>query len=760
LEEREKRLRTIVVICLLSACFFASRILAQDAPVTEAAAVMAPGPSAEVTIRVVNFNDIGAISLTMEYDAAVALANTIEPNPLLGGSFIYNTATPGSLTVSWIGTSGINLADSSVLLTITFSEVATGITSLDWYDNGTSCEYAKFDGGAYNVLNDTPTEDFYLSGQLIFQGESPVSVLSDQIACAGDDIEVPVTVTGFTNIGAISLRIHYNPAVLEFQEFTPNDALPANFIVAAEVPGTIIASGYVSGSGMGITLPDGSVLFSMLFSYQGGYTDLTWYDNGTSCEYATAPPPDFIPCYDQPQETYYIDASIHDYPLDIILQKNPNCGTFTVKLYPFCNMNNTLTKIIFTVKWPATTGSDVQPEDVVGIWPGLEQQGSRVLYEGNYYVTFSSTTSYSVNWTANTENIIMNFNHSGTGEGTTDFTIIASDYNTIEPGLHTAYYVEVASIDHTGEITNNANDTYLNCALYMKDFLQGAYDPETNLLRTDIKDNGYLPTTQPYLNTPLGYNGTESVVSFTVPVVDWIVIELRSGTGPETKIIRQAALLLDQGTIVGKDQVNPPVFHEIIPENQYYVVLYHRNHIPVMSAESITLPNTPVNKHDFTSNPSTNVYGSTNGVILLETNVYGQIAGDVNMDNRLIYSGPNNDRGLIFAKINEVSSPPVYLTTTIQGYYAEDLNMNGVVKYSGPNNDQGIIFVNIGYYIDPAYLISVYNGVVPVNFPLTMNDYPYDNFQNVWYNSYATTTSNICIPNEYKYVLINTISPK
>lgn len=785
----------------------ALEVFAQDAPVTQAAEVIDPGPLATVTISVINFNDIGAISLTLQYDASVALATTVEPNPGLSGEFLYNTTTSGIIIISWMSLSGITLTDGSVLFTITFLKVSSGSTSLNWYDDGISCEYAKFDGGEYTVLNDSPASAFYLPGELGFQAFAPQTTISDQIACANDIVLFPVTVNSFNNIGVISLTVNYDPDVLDYQGFTPHPGLPDNFTVQAVVDGTAIASGYLEEGELPVSLDDGSVLFIMNFLYHGGHSDLTWYDDGTSCEYASGPP-DFIPCYDEPQSSYYFDGSIsehsrptvvvsgtatinkgqstditftltgtppwnltytdgttpvtetgiastpyivsvsplstrtytatalsdavcaalpgnisgeavitvNEYPLDIILQKNTNCGEFTVKLKPQEAVNQNLTKIIFTISWPAVDGSDVQIEEVSVQWPGLAQQGSRVLFEGNYYVTFSSTTIYPVDWAADSENTIMTFSISATGDGTADFIIIADDYDTGEPGLNTGYYVEVANYEATNAIDNTgATGASLNCGLYVKDFLQGAYNTTTHLMRTDLKDAGFLPVAQPYATTPLAYNGGESVVSFTTSVVDWVVIELRIGTAPETKVVRQAALLLANGNIVSTDQLNPPVFHEIIPGNSYYVVIYHRNHLRVMTSGAIPLPNTSGTRHDFTTNPPVNVYGSTNGVILLETGVYGQIAGDINMDNKLIYSGKNNDKALIIAKISAIYTPPppATLTSFITGYYSEDLNMNSVVKYSGPGNDQGIIIANIGKFIVPTFLTSIYQGVVP-----------------------------------------------
>jgi len=256
---------------------------------------------------------------------------------------------------------------------------------------------------------------------------------------------------------------------------------------------------------------------------------------------------------------------------------------------------------------------------------------------------------------------------------------------------------------------------FLNCSVHLKDILQGPYDPATDLMRTDLNAGGYLPLTQPYASTPLAYAGTEAVTAFNANVVDWLVVEIRSGTAANTMVARRAALLLSDGSIVGTDQAQAPVFPEIVGGNSYYVVLYHRNHLPVMTPTAITLPNTLATRHDFTA-ASANAYGGDNGVFPLEAGVYGQIAGDVNMDKILRYSGDSNDKAPIITRIVLLdASPPTADNEIATGYYPEDTDMNTIVRYSGPGNDHALIFTNIDHYTDPTYLVSTFIGVVPVS---------------------------------------------
>jgi len=318
----------------------------------------------------------------------------------------------------------------------------------------------------------------------------------------------------------------------------------------------------------------------------------------------------------------------------------------------------------------------------------------------------------------------LTFRHTGTGDGYADFTIIPSDYNTVAPGINTAWYAEVASLRATGSITNDANSESLNCGLYLKTFLQGPYNAVTHLMKTDLATANYIPLTQAYTITPWLYTGAEHVNTYPTGTVDWVLVELRTGIAANTSVGRRAGLLKSDGSIIDTNGTSPLVFHSFTPGNAYYVVVYHRSHMPVMTATALTLPNTSVTKHDFTTTPATNVYSTTNdAVVLLETGVYGQMAGSLNTDNKLKYSGSANDRGLIIAKITNIyTPPPATLNSTITGYYAEDTNMNGMVKFSGPLNDQAIIFTNIDALTNPTTLNSFYQGQVPVSYTTKMGD--------------------------------------
>ena len=97
-------------------------------------------------------------------------------------------------------------------------------------------------------------------------GQATVS-LPDITATPGSDISVPIDVTGFSDIGAISIVINYDPNVLTFK--SNPDPLTGNFFI--NNPTGQIRIGWFGLSALNVT--DGPLLH-LNFSYVGGTTNL------------------------------------------------------------------------------------------------------------------------------------------------------------------------------------------------------------------------------------------------------------------------------------------------------------------------------------------------------------------------------------------------------------------------------------------------------------------------------------------------------
>jgi hypothetical protein len=301
-------MRPALVFILSLICLFPVRSIAQNGPVTTAPHVLSPGPDVTVPITVSNFTDIGAISLTLDFDISIVAVSAVTANTALTVFSSYWTSTSGRLVMAWYGITGMTFPDNTVLVTIEFTNLTHGSTALTWFDDGISCEYAKYNNGTYTVLDDTPTGDFYKNGSITWQRPAPVTIAPIYPATVGDYICVPFRVVGFTDIGSISLTLDYDPSVLEFQGIS-SYSIPRSWLFdgQATTPGRLIVGGY----GSSLSLPDTSDLFEACFIFQGGTSPLSWFDaDGSSCEYADAA--SWYPLYDLPQPDFYIDGLVSD----------------------------------------------------------------------------------------------------------------------------------------------------------------------------------------------------------------------------------------------------------------------------------------------------------------------------------------------------------------------------------------------------------------------------------------------------------------
>ncbi|MCD4698755.1 MAG: hypothetical protein K8S16_21190 [Bacteroidales bacterium] len=171
-----------------------------------------------------------------------------------------------------------------------------------------------------------------------------------------------------------------------------------------------------------------------------------------------------------------------------------------------------------------------------------------------------------------------------------------------------------------------------NIMVSLKVFLEGPFnDPEMNTNLTGLTD---FPFSQPYNTSPWNYTGTENVTTIPNPdIVDWILVEMRDTTianyaTPESIIARQAAFLLKDGSIAGLDGISNLRF-DITITHQLFTVVYHRNHLAIMSANPLS-ESSGVYTYDYSSGEN-QVYNGAAGHKDLG-GLWGMYAGDGNSD--------------------------------------------------------------------------------------------------------------------------------
>lgn len=158
-------------------------------------------------------------------------------------------------------------------------------------------------------------------------------------------------------------------------------------------------------------------------------------------------------------------------------------------------------------------------------------------------------------------------------------------------------------------------------------------------MNTTLNSGGHVPLLQPYNTAPWNYTGSETVTSIpNNDVVDWILVELRDApdapsAGSASIAARQAAFLLKDGSVVGTDGSSILQFIDITIQQSLFLVIWHRNHIGVMSAIPLTEIG-GVYIYDFTSGAS-QAYGNNQGHKELAPGIWGMTGADGNADSQI-----------------------------------------------------------------------------------------------------------------------------
>ena len=150
-----------------------------------------------------------------------------------------------------------------------------------------------------------------------------------------------------------------------------------------------------------------------------------------------------------------------------------------------------------------------------------------------------------------------------------------------------------------------------------------------------LKSSGVIPLAQPYSVSPWNYNGPETVLYIPgIDIVDWVLLELRQAPYVDyatnaTIVARQAAFVKADGEVVAIDGLSWPRF-DLPPSDDYYLVVWHRNHLGILSSIPITKVEQSMS-YDFTTGPE-QYYHGLQGAKELAPGIWGMIAADLNGD--------------------------------------------------------------------------------------------------------------------------------
>ena len=197
---------------------------------------------------------------------------------------------------------------------------------------------------------------------------------------------------------------------------------------------------------------------------------------------------------------------------------------------------------------------------------------------------------------------------------------------------YTSAYPAVTLTDGNGHSspsgTNNvaATNNTFTFPVAAKVFLQGPYNGTT--MNTALLTSALIPSSQPYNVAPWSYAGSEHVATIPASTVDWIFLELRSAYSGVTAS-KRAAFLKNDGTVIDTNGVANVTFTQMLVSGYTIldsIVVMHRNHIAVVSANSDTLPN-DTKAYDFTSSQS-KAHGTGQIMASLTGGLFGLWCGD------------------------------------------------------------------------------------------------------------------------------------
>ncbi|MCB0807505.1 MAG: PKD domain-containing protein, partial [Bacteroidales bacterium] len=165
--------------------------------------------------------------------------------------------------------------------------------------------------------------------------------------------------------------------------------------------------------------------------------------------------------------------------------------------------------------------------------------------------------------------------------------------------------------------------------------LEGPYNGSE--MGTNLKDNNILPLVQPFSGPPWNYTGFENLESIPdAPVTDWVFVELRDAPNaasalPATMVGQTAAFLLEDGSVVDLNGSSPLRF-SIDVQDQLFAVIRQRNHLPVMTANPLSMSG-GLYVYDFTTSAG-QAFG-TDAQKDLGGGIFGMYAGDFNADGTI-----------------------------------------------------------------------------------------------------------------------------
>lgn len=577
-----------------------SQVATDNAIFMESPAAVLVGNTATVPVKIegTEFTNVDAITLKIAFDQN-QLAYTGKSDNAV--NFSANAAG-GMLTLQWSSLTAQDFTTETLLTELDFTYLGGGDAELE------------FVSGCVVTYDNSPFAVEYTDATVTpFVGDEQLVIAT--IDCTpGTNVTVPVTASGFgaTEVGAITLKIGYDPAKLTYTGY--ESFQPATGWSVSASGGVLTMQ---RTNSVGFTIND-NPLVAIDFDYHGGGSAPVVFNPGTILETISF---DVLPVN---LENGGVEPAVHDATLTIGQVASFTGSQVEVPIYATGFGTTTVGSITLKVGIPAG--------DLVGT--GYIGSG---LSGWKFGATSSQITLVWHNSSGATipdgELLVLKFNYYGTG-----ITPVVFNPGVIitEPGPD---YDLVPITMYDGYVSSSSE-------LSIRVFLEGPYNTGTEQMNTTLQQNNLIPLMQPYSAAPWNFNIPESVTAIPTGIVDWVLVELRdaptanyAATDPTTTVWKGVLFLNEDGYLTALDGVSYPVFPTANIEYGLFIVVRHRNHLDVMSSNYMTLNGTGY-EYDFTDDEAKafKLTPDSDAHKLLAPGVYGMFVGDADGDGKILPS--------------------------------------------------------------------------------------------------------------------------
>ena len=357
-------------------------------------------------------------------------------------------------------------------------------------------------------------------------------------------------------------------------------------------------------------------------------------------------------------------------------------------------LNTTLDNISLTVLYEGGNGDGFDVEGLLNTT--LENISLAVLYEGG------NGDGHDVESLLNTtlENISLVVLYEG---GNGDGHDVESLLNTTLDNISLVVLYEGGNGDGFDVDQENVfldPNQVVDLRLQLRVLLQGPLLNPVNigLMNDNLRVGALIPTVSPYnagdviSNSNVFNNGGISGSGLSQDnIVDWVWIEIRSGSDDTLIVDDISAIVQRDGDVVNLDGTSDVTLRGLVGE--YYIVVKHRNHLATMTSNKIPL-SVIATSVDFTIN-TTATYG-TNAQVQLANGDMALWSGNVNGDTVVQYSGTTPDSPSILSEVlNDPGNFLNFPTYVVNGYNVHDVNMDGNTQYTGTTPDTPFILQNV-----------------------------------------------------------------